>query len=143
MDNLFKSFLFPYTRFMNALVPMMAVNIEVMIPIESVMEKPLMAPVPKEYKTRATIKVVKLASQMVKKALSYPASIASKGDLPLASSSRILEKIKTFASTAIPTVRTIPAIPGNVKVAESTDITATTKIILKLNARLAATPNTR
>ena len=32
-------------------------------------------------------------------------------------SSLTLSKIKTFASTAIPTVRTIPAIPDNVKVA--------------------------
>ena len=34
-------------------------------------------------------------------------------------SSFILSKIKTFASTAIPTVRIIPAIPGNVKVASN------------------------
>ena len=33
------------------------------------------------------------------------------------SSSLILSKIKTFASTAIPTVKIIPAIPGRVKVA--------------------------
>ena len=128
---------------MNALVPTIAVNIEVMIPIDKVMEKPFIAPVPNEYSTKATIKVVKFASQIVKNALSYPASIASRGSLPRASSSLILEKIRTFASTAIPTVSTIPAMPGRVKVADRTYITATTKTMLKLRAKLAAIPNTR
>ena len=90
----------------------------------------------------ATISVVIFASHIVRKALLYPASIASKGALPLFNSSRILEKINTFASTAIPTVRTIPAIPGRVKVAERVDIIATNKTILKVKAKLAATPNT-
>ena len=36
---------------------------------------------------------------------------------PLSSSSRILSNISTFASTAIPMVRMIPAIPGRVRVA--------------------------
>ena len=34
-------------------------------------------------------------------------------------SSFILSKIKTLASTAIPTVKIIPAIPGNVSVASN------------------------
>ena len=34
-------------------------------------------------------------------------------------SSLILSKIRTFASTAIPTVKIIPAIPGNVRVASN------------------------
>ncbi|GIS33480.1 MAG: hypothetical protein Ct9H90mP4_13940 [Gammaproteobacteria bacterium] len=48
----------------------MAVNIEVRIPIDKVIAKPLIGPVPSEYKTTATNKVVKLASKIVKKALS-------------------------------------------------------------------------
>ena len=122
---------------------MIAVNIEVMMPIINVIEKPFIAPVPKEYRTTATIRVVKLASQMVKKARSYPASIASKGFLPRANSSLTLQNLKTLASTAIPTVKTIPAMPGNVSVADNMDITAINKIILKLNAKLAAIPKTR
>ena len=38
-------------------------------------------------------------------------------DFSVFNSSLILSKIKTFASTAIPTVKIIPAIPGNVNVA--------------------------
>ena len=68
--------------------------------------------------------------------------MASNGSLPLFSSSRTLEKIRTFASTAIPTVKTIPAIPGKVRVAESMDIIATRRTILNVNAKLAAMPNT-
>ena len=55
----------------------------------------------------------------------------------------ILEKIKTFASIAIPTVRTIPAIPGKVKDADKMDITATIRTTLEDKAKLAAKPNIR
>ena len=49
-------------------------------------------------------------------ALSKPALIADLTDLPAPSSSRILVKIITFASTAIPMDKITPAIPGNVSV---------------------------
>jgi len=39
------------------------------------------------------------------------------GEFPFIISSRILSKIRTLASTAIPTVNTIPAMPDNVRVA--------------------------
>ena len=39
------------------------------------------------------------------------------GELPLSISSRIRSKINTLESTAIPTVKTIPAIPDKVNVA--------------------------
>ena len=41
----------------------------------------------------------------------------------------------------MPTVRTIPAIPGNVKVAPISDITAVINTKLKINAKFAAIPN--
>ena len=62
--------------------------------------------------------------------------------MPLANSSRIREKISTLASTAIPTVKTIPAIPGKVRVNEKLDITATNSARLDISAMFAAMPNT-
>ena len=47
----------------------------------------------------------------------YPISKAYMFDFSVFISSFILSKIKTFASTAIPTVKIIPAIPGKVRVA--------------------------
>lgn len=54
---------------------------------------------------------------MVPQASVNPASAASLVERPALTSSRILSKINTFASTAIPMVRIIPAMPGRVKVA--------------------------
>ena len=48
--------------------------------------------------------------------------MASSGLSLFFNSSLILEKIKTLASTAIPIVKTIPAIPGNVKVADKIQV---------------------
>ena len=62
------------------------------------------------------------------------------GVLPLLNSSLILSKIRTFASTAIPTVSTIPAIPDRVKVAWNSDKTATIIIIFETNAIFATNP---
>ena len=47
---------------------MMAVNMEVAIPMESVIAKPLIGPVPNPNSTMAAISVVILASAMVEKA---------------------------------------------------------------------------
>ena len=121
-------------------VNIIAVNIEVNIPIANVTEKPLIGPDPKEYRHSAANSVVKLESIIVVRARLYPASIAEIGVRPKATSSRILSKIKTFASTAIPIVKTIPAIPGSVKVACSTDNAPTIKTMLKNRAILAKTP---
>ncbi len=49
---------------------MMAVNMEVRMPMESVTAKPLTGPVPKLNSTMAAIRVVMLASAMVEKAFS-------------------------------------------------------------------------
>ena len=60
----------PHIKFATARVPMMAVNIEVMMPADKVMAKPLIGPVPNTNSTMAAIRVVIFASAMVEKALS-------------------------------------------------------------------------
>ena len=50
-------------------LPMMAVNMEVRIPIDSVTANPLMGPVPRLNNTTAAMRVVILASAIVMKAL--------------------------------------------------------------------------
>ena len=92
-------------------------------------EKPLIGPLPKINSANAAIKVVKFASTIVETALLKPWSIDSKIFFLNESSSLILSKIKTLASTAIPIVKTIPAIPGRVNVAP---IVVNTAIILSL-----------
>ena len=101
----------------NILVNRMAVNKEVIIPIPSVTENPRTGPEPKTYSNIDAMSVVKFASIMVAIAREYPAIIASLIALPLRNSSLILSKIRTLESTAIPIVKTIPAIPGKVRVA--------------------------
>jgi hypothetical protein len=55
---------------------MIAVNIEVIMPIDRVIAKPLTGPVPMTYKISAAIRVVTLASKIVTKALENPSCIA-------------------------------------------------------------------
>ncbi len=62
------------------------------------------------------------------------------GELPLRISSRIRSKIRTLASTAMPTVRTMPAIPGNVNVACNKESIATIKTKFKPSAISANKP---
>ena len=78
---------------------------------------------------------------MVTNALENPSRIAVWGSFSF-SSSLILENIKTFASTAIPTVRTIPAIPGRVSVAPKRDIIPVIKTKFNIKETLAARPKT-
>ena len=86
------------------------------IPRASVMAKPLIVPVPLRYRTAAAINVVILPSITAESALPKPILMASRTFLPAAISSLIRVKIMTLASTAIPTERMIPAIPGSVSV---------------------------
>ena len=58
-------FLEPYINCTIALVPIIAVNIDVIIPIESVTANPLIGPVPIAYKIKAAIRVVMFASKIV------------------------------------------------------------------------------
>ncbi len=90
---------------------------EVTIPIARVIPNPLTGPVPNQMRMEAVIKVVRFASIIVEKALAYPPASAFSELFPDLNSSLILSKIRMFASTAIPTVRTNAAIPGSVKVA--------------------------
>ena len=78
-----------------------------------------------------------LESKIALKAFLKPSSIADLTERPLASSSLIRSKISTLASTAIPIVRMIPAIPGKVKVpckAASTDKINETLITTAISA---------
>ena len=82
---------------------------------------PLIGPDPKKYKNIAAASVVKLASTIVAVACLNPAFTDDTIFRPRLSSSRIRSKISTLASTAIPIVSTIPAIPGKVSVAPNVD----------------------
>ena len=93
---------------------------EVVMPMARVMPKPLTGPVPNQIRMHAVINVVMFASIIVENAFSYPPVKAFSELLPDFNSSRIRSKIKIFASTAIPIVRTNAAIPGKVKVALKT-----------------------
>ena len=66
---------------------------------------------------KAVSPVVILASKIEDKALLNPSPTDCFCPFPFVNSSLILSKIKTFASTDIPIVKTIPAIPGRVKTA--------------------------
>ena len=132
----------PYNNSTNARLPVVAVNNEVKIPIHKVTAKPLTGPDPIANKTTPTIKVVKLESIIVAKAYSNPRKILALGYMPNRISSRMRSKIKTFASTAMPKVKTIPAIPGSVSVAPIKDIIATNKTKFASKAMSAIIPNT-
>ena len=102
---------------MNSLVIKIAVNKEVAIPIKRVVAKPLIGPVPKTKSIRAVRPVVIFASRIDERALLKPSATDFLKPLPFLSSSRILSKINTLASTEIPIVNTTPAIPGSVRTA--------------------------
>ena len=89
---------------------------ERIIPIASVCAKPFTVPEPFRYNTNAAIKVVILPSIIADNALEKPILIEDATVFPLASSSRIRVKMIQLASTAIPILNTIPAIPGRVSV---------------------------
>ena len=120
-----------------------AENIEVIIPIDKVTENPFIGPEPKTNKSNAAIKVVILASRIVDKAFSKPFLMDSITLLFLKNSSLILSNIKTLASTAIPIVKTMPAIPGNVNVAPivpNKEINKNTFAIKDIFAKIPKTP---
>ena len=80
-----------------------------------VVAKPKIGPEPNVANTIAVNNVVKLPSMIELMARLKPSLTAIFNPLPSLSSSRIRSNINTLASTAIPIVNTIPAIPGNVK----------------------------
>ena len=81
------------------------------------------------------------ASTIVIRALAYPLSMAAFGDFPSLASSRILSKIRTLASTAMPIVSTIPAIPGSVRVALKAARAPMIIMIFIMRARFAMKPD--
>ena len=137
-----KSKTFPLLTYQstNNLVIKIAVNKEVTIPINNVVAKPLIGPVPKTNNIKAVRPVVIFASKIEDKALAKPSWIEPAIPLPLESSSLIRSKISTFASTDIPIVSTIPANPGKVKTAPKPDNTPKINKMLSSNAMLAAIP---
>ena len=126
---------------MSKFVSIRAVNMEAITPKDKVIEKPLIGPDPNTNNNKEAINVVILASKIVERALSNPFLILSYIFLFLTFSSFMRSKIKTFASTAIPIVKTIPAIPGNVRVAPIAPNSASIMNKLAISEILAIKPN--
>ena len=110
------------------------------MPMVSVTAKPRTAPDPSQNRTRVEISVVMLESMMVVIARLYPASMAATGDLPECISSRMRSLMSTLASTAMPMVSTMPAMPGRVRVEPISDSTPKMMAMLIRSAMLANTP---
>ena len=105
------------TSFNRYLVNVTAVKKETATPMVNVTAKPLIVPVPNIQSTTAAMSVVTLESKTAQNAFENHALREALSDLPRRSSSFILSKITTLASTAIPIERMIPAIPGKVRLA--------------------------
>ena len=105
-----------------------------------VVAKPLIGPVPNTNNIKAVKPVVIFASNIEDNALEKPSFIDSFCDLPFANSSLIRSNISTLASTEIPIVKTIPAIPGNVNTAPKLDNTPKISSILNNKAMSAKIP---
>ena len=89
------------------------------------------------------ISVVMFESAIDENALSKPALMAACGLMPLRSSSRMRSKIRMFASTAMPTVSTMPAMPGSDSDACSIDSSAVSSTMFVNSTTLATMPNAR
>ena len=120
-----------------------AVNIESTIPIASVAAKPLTVPEPLQNRTAAAIRVVTFPSMIAESALAKPALIAFLTDVPRPISSLIRVKMITFASTAIPIDRMIPATPGSVRVTSNATNRIRIRPTYRHRARDAARPGRR
>jgi len=79
-------------------------------------------------------------SNIAEKDLENPPSMEALIVLPVSISSLILSNIRTLASTAIPIVKIIPAIPGKVNVALNPAKTAKMNKIEKTNPTAAIDP---
>ena len=129
--------------FISCLVTTSAVNMDKIMPNANVWANPFTVPEPMNPSTMAAINVVKFPSQIAENAFSNPILMADCTVLPVASSSLILAKIITLASTAIPIDRMIPAIPGRVSVISNRFKRITINAVYILNAMLAAIPITQ
>jgi len=110
------------------------------IPIINVIANPRMGPVPNWNRKIAAMIVVILASRIVLKAREKPEEIELSTLLPCASSYPIRSQTRTFASTAIPIVNMIPAIPGNVRLALKYASAPIRIRILRIRAAMALNP---
>ena len=126
---------------MSMRVSIIAVNMEVTIPKDRVTANPRIGPEPNANRITAAIKVVMLLSSIVAIAFLYPASMFEIKAPCILLSSRILSNMRTLASTAIPVVRTIPAIPGSVRVAPIMERLANIRIRFASRAIAAKHPN--
>lgn len=122
-------------------VTIIAENIEHKTPIDKVIENPLIAPLPIMNIIPEAISVVRFESRIVFIAFLNPSSMARAVLFPALISSRMRSNIKTFASTDMPTVSAIPAIPGRVRVASSKVRMSSIEITLKTSATDANKPN--
>ena len=120
-----------------------AVNIENANPMTSVTAKPLTGPVPYVKRKNAETIVVTCVSTIVPKARENPWSIAVRTAFPRRSSSRMRSKIRTFESTAMPTVRMRPAMPGRVSVDPKYAMAPSTSTTFIKSAITAFTPDSR
>ena len=126
-------FTFSFRASIKKRVMKMAVKSEVAIPINRVVANPLMGPVPKTKRINAVSPVVMLASKIEESALLNPSATAFLKPFPFLSSSLTLSKINTLASTDIPMVSTIPAIPGKVNTAPKPATVSYTHLTLPTN----------
>ena len=99
-----------------------AVNMLMTVPISNVTANPFTVPEPNANNTKPAIIVVTLPSKIEENASLKPESMDAKSDFPIRSSSLILSKIMTLASTAMPIERIIPATPGSVIVTPIDDM---------------------
>lgn len=120
-----------------------AVNMLTETPMVSTTPNPFTGPVPMKIRMTDDTSVVRLESKMVLKALSYPEASAPRTDLPVAASSRMRSKMRTLASTAMPRVRTMPAMPGMVSVVLMEHITPNRMMMFSINATFATKPANR
>ena len=113
------------------------------MPRQSVTANPRTGPVPNWNRIRPEQNVVTFESRIAYQARSKPLSIAARGVLPRRSSSRMRSRISTLASTAIPMVRTMPAIPGSDSVNPKAANAPTRKRMFRRSAASAITPPPR
>src|SRR5262249_29593367 len=130
----------PYMSVSSARLPMSEVNMEVAIPSISTTAKPLIGPLPSVQSTTPAIRVVTFESKIAEKALSKPARIAAWGVPLLRTASRMRWKTSRWASTAIPTVRMMPAIPGSDSEARAKVSSAVSSTTLASSTRSATRP---
>ena len=121
----------------------MAVNILIRTPRPRVSAKPFTEEVPSQNKTMAVIILEMFESRIESQARANPSCIASFKCFPLASSSRILSKMRMLASTAIPIERINPARPAAVRVTGISLKIASDKATYIIRDTAATTPGNR